>query len=107
MNKDLTGKELVELEILANANNADVFFGEDEQAKIDQYHSAVKAAEEEQKKLFSSYYRYISVYDNIEDMQMWVEQGWCPACCSQRCEVEVDGKCEHGHPSVLLANHMI
>ena len=25
-----------------------------------------------------------------------------PACCSSGCEVEPDGKCEHGHPSVLL-----
>jgi len=25
-----------------------------------------------------------------------------PACCSEGCEVEPDGTCEHGFPSVLL-----
>jgi hypothetical protein len=25
-----------------------------------------------------------------------------PACCSEGCEVEPDGECEHGQPSVLL-----
>lgn len=26
-----------------------------------------------------------------------------PACCTEGCEVEPDGRCEHGCPSVLLA----
>jgi hypothetical protein len=26
-----------------------------------------------------------------------------PACCSEGCEVEPDGTCPHGHPSVLVA----
>lgn len=26
-----------------------------------------------------------------------------PACCDQGCEVEPDGRCEHGCPSVLMA----
>lgn len=26
-----------------------------------------------------------------------------PACCSEGCQVEPDGRCEHGCPSVLLA----
>lgn len=26
-----------------------------------------------------------------------------PACCSQGCEVEPDGRCEHGCPSALIA----
>lgn len=30
-----------------------------------------------------------------------------PACCDEGCEVEPDGECEHGHPSVLLALGMI
>jgi hypothetical protein len=25
-----------------------------------------------------------------------------PACCEDGCEVEVDGYCEHGHPSIAL-----
>jgi len=30
-----------------------------------------------------------------------------PACCSEGCEVEPDGRCEHGCPSVLLAAGLI
>ena len=30
-----------------------------------------------------------------------------PALCTEACEVEPDGKCEHGCPSVLLAVGMI
>ena len=30
-----------------------------------------------------------------------------PACCNEGCEVEPDGRCEHGCPSVLLAAGMI
>lgn len=30
-----------------------------------------------------------------------------PACCSEGCEVEPDGRCEHGCPSVLLAAGII
>jgi hypothetical protein len=30
-----------------------------------------------------------------------------PACCSEGCQVEPDGRCEHGCPSVLLAMGMI
>lgn len=25
-----------------------------------------------------------------------------PACCSEGCQVEPDGRCEHGNPSILL-----
>jgi hypothetical protein len=31
----------------------------------------------------------------------------CPAMCSEGCEVEPDGTCEHGCPSLLLALGMI
>jgi hypothetical protein len=31
----------------------------------------------------------------------------CPALCSYGCEVEPDGECEHGHPSVLVALGLI
>jgi hypothetical protein len=31
----------------------------------------------------------------------------CPACCSEGCEVEPDGTCEHGNPSILLSLGMI
>ena len=30
-----------------------------------------------------------------------------PACCSFGCEVEPDGTCEHGFPSVLVAEGLI
>ena len=30
-----------------------------------------------------------------------------PACCSEGCEVEPDGHCEHGYESVLLAEGLI
>ena len=30
-----------------------------------------------------------------------------PACCSQGCQVEPDGHCEHGNESVLLAEGLI
>jgi len=30
-----------------------------------------------------------------------------PACCDDGCEVELDGHCPHGHPSVLLQMGMI
>jgi len=30
-----------------------------------------------------------------------------PACCDDGCEVEPDGHCPHGHPSVLLQMGMI
>lgn len=28
--------------------------------------------------------------------------GTCPACCAHGCEVEPDGKCPHGNPSLLI-----
>lgn len=33
--------------------------------------------------------------------------GVCPACCTEGCEVEPDGRCEHGCPSVMLAVGLI
>ena len=35
------------------------------------------------------------------------EDSIVPACCSEGCEVEPDGHCEHGCPSVLLAYGLI
>ena len=41
------------------------------------------------------------------------ELGWLaadsivPALCSDGCEVEPDGECQHGHPSILVALGMI
>jgi len=30
-----------------------------------------------------------------------------PACCSDGCDVEPDGSCEHGYPSVLIDQGLI
>lgn len=40
----------------------------------------------------------------IEDL---VCDSICPALCKEGCEVEPDGRCEHGCPSILLACGMI
>jgi hypothetical protein len=31
----------------------------------------------------------------------------CPAMCDEGCEVEPDGRCEHGNPSLLIKLGMI
>ena len=31
------------------------------------------------------------------------DPGVCPACCSELCQVEYDGVCPHGFPSVFIA----
>jgi len=45
----------------------------------------------------------ISLEDGYEDLMDSV----VPACCKAGCEVEPDGRCEHGCPSVLLALGLI
>jgi hypothetical protein len=42
----------------------------------------------------------------IEDV-FECDDGVVPACCSEGCEVEPDGVCEHGFPSVLIASGLI
>lgn len=45
-------------------------------------------------------------YDPMEDpaaMTELVMDSIVPACCDEGCSVEPDGRCPHGHPSVLLA----
>jgi hypothetical protein len=47
-------------------------------------------------------------YDSVEEML--IELGTdsvMPACCSEGCQVEPDGKCPHGNPSILLEAGMI
>jgi len=43
----------------------------------------------------------------MEQLGEWVSDGIVPALCDEGCEVEPDGHCEHGHPSVLIALGMI
>lgn len=38
--------------------------------------------------------------DSLEEL---VFDGVVPACCEEGCEVEPDGRCPHGHPSVLIS----
>jgi hypothetical protein len=47
---------------------------------------------------------YCSITKMFEELGY---KGIMPACCSEGCEVEPDGKCEHGNPSILLAMGMI
>lgn len=43
-------------------------------------------------------------YDDIFELQF---ASVIPACCSEGCEVEPDGICQHGNPSVLITLGMI
>jgi len=40
--------------------------------------------------------------DMMEAMEQWSTDETVPAICNQGCEVEPDGKCEHGCPSILI-----
>lgn len=45
--------------------------------------------------------------EGYEDVFDYLESGpgydsIVPACCEHGCEVEPDGTCSHGHPSILL-----
>lgn len=40
-------------------------------------------------------------FDSLEEaLQEWDVS--CPSMCAEGCEVELDGKCPHGHPSIVL-----
>ena len=52
----------------------------------------------------------ISVTKALKNAGMEIEDcddSIVPACCSEGCEVEPDGVCEHGCPSVLVALGLI
>ena len=42
-----------------------------------------------------------------ERLGEYVSDSICPALCDEGCEVEPDGRCSHGCPSILLALGMI
>ena len=46
----------------------------------------------------------LSVEDFLEEC---CNDSVVPACCTEGCEVEPDGRCEHGCPSPLIALGMI
>jgi len=39
----------------------------------------------------------------MEQLELWMCDGSCPAMCGEGCEVELDGRCQHGHPSCFIA----
>ena len=43
----------------------------------------------------------------LDQLGRWMHAGIVPALCEDGCEVEPDGRCEHGHPSILLAMGII
>lgn len=52
----------------------------------------------------------------LQDLGYSSLEEWCgdnplpdsaPACCSELCNVELDGYCEHGHPSIVIAAGLI
>lgn len=43
----------------------------------------------------------------MERLQVATFDGVCPALCDEGCEVEPDGTCEHGCPSILIRMGMV
>ncbi len=41
-------------------------------------------------------------FHGIDDLVSLAFESIVPACCDEGCEVEPDGFCEHGYPSILL-----
>ncbi len=50
-------------------------------------------------------------YEDLEDWKEFLEEiivsSVAPALCTEGCEVELDGTCPHGCPSIILAAGMI
>ena len=55
-------------------------------------------------KEISEEYGYDSVIDMLEDYCL---ESVVPACCTEGCEVEPDGKCWHGNESILIKAGLI
>jgi len=51
--------------------------------------------------------REVLALEGYASLEEWLEEHMlddaAPACCSEGCEVEPDGRCPHGFPSILLA----
>lgn len=43
------------------------------------------------------------IHELLKDSELNGLDGTAPALCEESCMVEPDGRCPHGHPSVLLA----
>lgn len=47
-------------------------------------------------------------FDGLDDMlEEYGMESIMPACCTEGCEVEPDGRCEHDCPSIMLALGLI
>jgi hypothetical protein len=42
----------------------------------------------------------------MAELERYVSDSVIPALCDEGCEVEPDGMCEHGAPSILIACHI-
>lgn len=54
--------------------------------------------------------REVAEREGVDLMELLEEatfDGVAPACCTEGCEVEPDGRCEHGCPSIMLAVGLI
>ncbi len=49
---------------------------------------------------------YDNLHDYLEDNPDAMD-AVCPALCEEGCQVEPDGRCEHGNPSLLIAAGLI
>ena len=55
---------------------------------------------------------YMDPHEIINNTEMMTVEDYLlesivPACCVHECEVEPDGYCEHGQPSILIELKMI
>lgn len=86
---------------LANYLNA-----ETEKLKAEQ-----RAEKAKQKNLFRIKISEVAENEGMEDvselLEVFAYDSVMPACCSEGCQVEPDGRCEHGCPSILLAMGVI
>jgi len=97
-------KELLELRRQVEYHEGAVFFVKEDEDLIEKELANERQQIENKKKKNKSYFRPLDAYDFDEFELM---DSIVPACCSQGCQVEPDGYCEHGHPSVLLFNGLI
>ena len=87
-----------EAELIANKESDDAFLKmEQEQLRIKNYNKSLRISVAKACELHD-----FDMYDMSSMMDSVV-----PACCDAGCEVEPDGRCEHGHPSILLAMGML
>lgn len=43
-------------------------------------------------------------YESVSDLLVeYGDESVVPACCEEECEVEPDGCCPHGNPSIFIA----